>query len=54
MCTSALSGVFTFGILADYEPVQAARWAIAEGRGDTSKDAGGAKVGVLLEGLTDG
>ena len=49
-----MAGVFTFGVLADYDPVEGTKGAVAQGGGNASEDPGGSHVGVLLEGLTEG
>lgn len=53
MRAPALPGVFAFGVFADYHPVEVSAGAGAEGGGDAAEDAGGAHVGVLLEGLAE-
>lgn len=55
-CGTAMAGVFTFGVLAHDDPVEFAwiRGAGGEGGGGTAEDAGGAHVGVLVEGGADG
>ena len=54
MAASALAGVFAFGVLADYDPVEGSAGAVAQGRCDAAQDAGGAHIGVLLEWLAEG
>lgn len=51
---AALAGVLALAVFADDDPVEVAGAAVLQ-RGDGApEDAGGADVGVLLEGLADG
>ena len=54
MGTAALAGVFAFAVFTDDDPVEVAGAAVLEGRDCAPKDAGGADISVLLEGLADG
>jgi hypothetical protein len=51
---AAVPGVFTFGILADYHPIEVSAGAGSERGGSATEDPGRANIGVLLEGLADG
>jgi hypothetical protein len=51
---AALAGVLALAVLADDDPVQVARRAVAQGRLRAAEDLGGSHVGVLLEGLANG
>lgn len=53
MRSSALTGVFAFGVFADDDPVEVARPAILKRGGGASEDLCGANVGILLERLAD-
>lgn len=56
MCAAALAGVFAFGVFSDYDPVEGGGVMDdgCEGWGYAAEDAGGADVGVVLEGLDEG
>lgn len=55
MRAAALAGVLTFGIFPDDDSVEI--FGVRGGRGwggDAAQDAGGANIGVVLEGLDEG
>jgi hypothetical protein len=54
MGATALAGVLAFGVLADDDPVEIGGGDVAERGFNAGQDAGGADVGVLVEGLADG
>ncbi len=54
MRSAALAGVLALAVLADDDPVQIPRPAVAERRLRASEYLGGANIGILLERLADG
>jgi hypothetical protein len=42
------SGIFAFGVLADYDLVEGAERAVAEGTDGAAQDVDGAHVGVFV------
>ena len=56
VCAAALAGVFAFGVFTNDDPVEGGGFVGdgGQGWGYAAEDAGGADVGVVLEGLDEG